>query len=288
MADFADFQFKVKQNWCPGCGDFAVQAAMQKALAESGAEPKNTVVVSGIGCSGRLSGYVYAYGFHGTHGRSLPIAQGVKMGNRDLTVIACGGDGDGFAIGIGHTVHAMKRNMDMTYIVMDNHVYGLTKGQVSPRSDQGFRTKTSPNGSIEPPVPATELALSAGAGFVAQGFSRDLKELTNLITQGILHKGFSFINVFSPCVTFNKVNTYDWYAEKIKSLQSIEGYDPSDRGQAMKVLIENQGLVTGLIYQNTGRMDYQKLIPGFDTKPLSATVTKPEPDIFEKLLDEFR
>lgn len=136
MATFKDFRNNIKPNWCPGCGDFSVQAAIQKACAANGLEPDELAVITGIGCSGRLSGYIKSYGFHATHGRSLPVAQGVKMANDDLTVIASGGDGDGFAIGMGHTVHALKRNIDITYIVMDNQVYGLTKGQTSPSSDK--------------------------------------------------------------------------------------------------------------------------------------------------------
>lgn len=247
----ADFQLNVKQNWCPGCGDFAVQAAMQRALGKLRLAPHNVVIVSGIGCSSRLPGYMNAYGFHTTHGRSLPLAQGVKLANSALTVLVCGGDGDGFAIGLGHTMHAMRRDVDLTYIVMDNHVYGLTKGQVSPRSDLGFITKTSPRGSTERPVPALEVALAAGAGFVAQGFSKDLNGLADLIEAGINHKGFSFINVFSPCVTFNKINTYDWYSERIKRVADIEHYDPGDRSAAMRCVMEYEGLVTGLIYRRT-------------------------------------
>ena len=251
MSTAADFQFNVKQNWCPGCGDYAVQAAIQRALGNLGVEPCNVVIVSGIGCSSRLPGYVNAYGFHATHGRSLPLAQGVKLANPALTVLACGGDGDGFAIGLGHTIHAMRRNVDLTYIVMDTHIYGLTKGQVSPRSDLGFVTKTSPAGSDEPPISALETALAAGAGYVAQGFSKDLKELASLIEAGIKHKGFSFINVFSPCVTFNKVNTYEWYSERLKSLKEMPNYDPGDRVAAMRCVMEHEGLITGLVYERT-------------------------------------
>ena len=141
MATLKDFRNNVKPNWCPGCGDFSVQAAIQRAAANVGLEPESLAIVSGIGCSGRISGYINAYGFHGIHGRSLPIAQGVKMANRDLTVIASGGDGDGFAIGMGHTIHAIRRNIDITYIVMDNQIYGLTKGQTSPRSAEGFQNE---------------------------------------------------------------------------------------------------------------------------------------------------
>ena len=249
MSPAADFQLNVKQNWCPGCGDFSVQAAIQRALGNLGRAPHEVVIVSGIGCSSRLPGYINAYGFHSIHGRSLPLAQGVKLANPALTVLACGGDGDGFAIGLGHTIHAMRRDLDITYIVMDNHVYGLTKGQVSPRSDRGFVTKTSPDGSAETPVSALELALSAGAGFIAQGFSKELNELASLIEAGIRHVGFSFINVFSPCVTFNKVNTYDWYSQRLQKVDNLPGYDRNNRMAAMQCVMETEGLISGLIYQ---------------------------------------
>ena len=249
MSPAADFQLNVKQNWCPGCGDFSVQAAIQRALGNLGRAPHEVVIVSGIGCSSRLPGYINAYGFHSIHGRSLPLAQGVKLANPALTVLACGGDGDGFAIGLGHTIHAMRRDLDITYIVMDNHVYGLTKGQVSPRSDRGFVTKTSPDGSAETPVSALELALSAGAGFIAQGFSKELNELASLIEAGIQHVGFYFINVFSPCVTFNKVNTYDWYSQRLQKVDDLTGYKRHDRMSAMQRVMETEGLITGLIYQ---------------------------------------
>ncbi|WP_209122308.1 2-oxoacid:ferredoxin oxidoreductase subunit beta [Alkalihalobacillus sp. BA299] len=287
MATFKDFRNKVKPNWCPGCGDFSVQAAIQRASANAGLEPDNLAVVSGIGCSGRISGYINSYGFHGVHGRALPIAQGVKMANRELTVIASGGDGDGFAIGMGHTVHAIRRNIDITYIVMDNQIYGLTKGQTSPRSEMGFKTKSTPGGSIESALNVMETALTAGATFVAQSFSSDLKELTSLIEQGINHKGFSLINVFSPCVTFNKVNTYDWFKENLTSLSAIEGYDPSNRMQAMQTLMENNGLVTGLIYQDKEKKSYQELVNGYDEKGLSKQDLKLDEEKFNQLMAEF-
>src|SRR5690554_5680133 len=287
MATFKDFRNNVKPNWCPGCGDFSVQASIQQAAANVGIEPEELAVISGIGCSGRISGYINSYGFHGIHGRSLPIAQGVKMANRELTVIASGGDGDGFAIGTAHTIHAMRRNIDLTYIVMDNQIYGLTKGQTSPRSEMGFKTKSTPSGSIESPLNVMELAISSGAGFVAQSFSSDLKELTSLIEQGIQHKGFSLINVFSPCVTFNKINTYDWFKENLTSLSSIEGYDPGDRTQAMNTLMEYNGLVTGLIYQNKEKPAYESLVKGFKEEPLANQNLQLEKEQFNKLVEEF-
>ncbi|PEJ60176.1 2-oxoacid ferredoxin oxidoreductase [Bacillus sp. AFS002410] len=287
MATFKEFRNNIKPNWCPGCGDFSVQASIQRAAANVGLEPDNLAVISGIGCSGRISGYINSYGLHGIHGRSLPIAQGVKMANRDLTVIASGGDGDGFAIGLGHTIHAIRRNIDVTYIVMDNQIYGLTKGQTSPRSDVGFKTKSTPHGSVESALSVMEMALTAGGTFVAQSFSSDLKELTSLIEQGINHKGFSLINVFSPCVTYNKVNTYDWFKENLVKLSDIEGYDPSNKEMAMQTLMQNKGLVTGLIYQNKEQKSYQELISGYSEDPLVESDLQLEKGQFEKLVAEF-
>ncbi len=287
MATFKDFRNSVKPNWCPGCGDFSVQAAIQRAAANVGLVPDELAVVSGIGCSGRISGYINAFGFHGIHGHSLPIAQGVKMANRDLTVIASGGDGDGFAIGLGHTIHAIRRNIDVTYIVMDNQIYGLTKGQTSPRSDVGFKTKSTPQGSIESSLSIMEMALTAGGTFVAQSFSTDLKELTALIEAGINHKGFSLINVFSPCVTYNKVNTYDWFKENLVKLSDIEGYDPHNKTAAMQTLMENKGLVTGLIYQNKDQKSYQELVSGYSEKPLSQADLSLTETQFDELVAEF-
>ncbi|MNV60506.1 2-oxoglutarate oxidoreductase subunit KorB [compost metagenome] len=218
----------------------------------------------------------------------MPIAQGVKLANRDLTVIASGGDGDGFAIGMGHTVHAIRRNVNITYIVMDNQIYGLTKGQTSPRSGEGFKTKSTPEGSIESALSPLEVALASGATFVAQSFSSDIKQLTSLIEQGIQHEGFSLINVFSPCVTFNKVNTYDWFKDNIINLETMPDYDPSNRVLAMNTLMETGSMITGLIYQNTEKRSYENLVYGFKEEPLahqSLELTKSE---FDNLVAEFR
>jgi len=288
MATFKEFRNNVKPNWCPGCGDFSVQAAIQRAAANVGLEPESLAVISGIGCSGRISGYINAYGLHGIHGRALPIAQGVKLANRELTVIASGGDGDGFAIGMGHTVPAIRRNLDITYIVMDNQIYGLTKGQTSPRSAEGFKTKSTPEGSIESTLSPLEIALSAGATFIAQSFSSDLKQLTSLIEQGLQHKGFSLINVFSPCVTFNKVNTYDWFKENIVNLEQFPDYDPTNRVAAMNKIMETNGMLTGLIYQNKERKSYGELITGYQEEGLHKQDLKMDAAQFDKLVAEFR
>lgn len=288
MATFKDFRNNVKPNWCPGCGDFSVQAAIQKAAANVGLEPEEVAIITGIGCSGRLSGYVNSYGLHSIHGRSLPLAQGVKMANKDLTVIASGGDGDGFAIGMGHTIHALRRNMDMTYIIMDNQIYGLTKGQTSPSSAKGFVTKTTPKGNIEQNIAPLELALSSGATFVAQSFSSDIKELTHIIEEAINHKGFSFVNVFSPCVTYNKINTYDWFKENLTKLADIEDYDPSNKNQATQTVMDKESMITGIIYQDKETPSYEQQLEQLDETPLVKKSLKLEENQFEELVSQFK
>ncbi|MBW0770691.1 2-oxoacid:ferredoxin oxidoreductase subunit beta [Mammaliicoccus lentus] len=288
MATFKDFRNNVKPNWCPGCGDFSVQAAIQKAAANVGLEPEEVAIITGIGCSGRLSGYVHSYGLHSIHGRSLPLAQGVKMANKDLTVIASGGDGDGFAIGMGHTIHALRRNMDMTYIIMDNQIYGLTKGQTSPSSAKGFVTKTTPKGNIEQNVAPLELALSSGATFVAQSFSSDIKELTHIIEEAINHKGFSFVNVFSPCVTYNKINTYDWFKENLTKLADIEDYDFSNKNQAIQTVMDKESMITGIIYQDKETPSYEQQLEQLDETPLVKKSLKLEENQFEELVSQFK
>ncbi|WP_154836698.1 2-oxoacid:ferredoxin oxidoreductase subunit beta [Staphylococcus sp. Marseille-Q1834] len=287
MATFKDFRNNVKPNWCPGCGDFSVQAAIQKAAANVGLEPEEVAIITGIGCSGRLSGYINSYGVHGIHGRALPLAQGVKMANKDLTVIASGGDGDGYAIGMGHTIHALRRNMNMTYIVMDNQIYGLTKGQTSPSSAVGFVTKSTPKGNIEKNVAPLELALSSGATFVAQGFSSDIKALTKLIEDAINHDGFSFVNVFSPCVTYNKINTYDWFKEHLTNLDDIEGYDPTDKQLAMKTVLDHESLVKGIVYQDTETPSYESQIEELEESALSKRDIHISEEDFQKLTAQF-
>jgi len=287
VATFKDFRNNVKPNWCPGCGDFSVQAAIQKAAANVGLEPEEVAVITGIGCSGRLSGYINAYGVHGVHGRSLPLAQGVKMANKDLTVIASGGDGDGYAIGMGHTIHALRRNMNMTYIVMDNQIYGLTKGQTSPSSAPGFITKSTPKGNIEQNVAPLELAISSGATFVAQGFSSDIKGLTKMIEEAINHDGFSFVNVFSPCVTYNKVNTYDWFKENLTSIEDIEDYDATDKQNAMRNILAYESLVKGIVYQDSETPSYESQIDELGETSLAKKDIHIDETQFNELIEQF-
>ncbi len=227
VTTLSDFKVGTKPTWCPGCGDFGVLAGMTKALVNTGKSPTNTAIVSGIGCSSNLPHFLKAFGVHSLHGRALPVATGIKLANPDLTVIATGGDGDGYGIGSGHFLHAMRRNLDITYVVMNNEIYGLTTGQTSPTSLIGHKTKSTPYGNIENPINPVGLAIMAGATFVARAFSGDAKHLAEIVQKGIEHKGFSFIDVQSPCVTYNKINTYDWFRERVYNLQD-KGHDATD------------------------------------------------------------
>lgn len=257
----ADYKVSTKPTWCPGCGDYAVLTGVTRALANNGKHPRDVAVVSGIGCSSNLPHFLKAYGIHSLHGRSLPVATGVKLANPDLTVVATGGDGDGYGIGAGHFLHAMRRNLDITYVVMNNEIYGLTTGQTSPTSLIGHKTKSTPFGNIENPVNPVGIALMAGATFVARGFSGDAKGVAELVQKGIQHKGFSFIDVQSPCVTYNKLNTYDWFRERVYNLQD-ESHDTSDLGAAVQRALEwptmgpEDKVPTGVFYE-TSRPTYE-------------------------------
>jgi len=242
------YKSEEKPTWCPGCGDFGVLNALYQALRAKGYDPKDVVCVSGIGCSSRLPYFVNSYGFHGIHGRAMPIALGVKVANPDLHVLAFGGDGDAFAIGAGHFVHAVRRNLDICYVIMDNNIYGLTKGQTSPTSSTGFTTKTTPRGNIDQPLNPLALALASGATFVARAFSGRPKELADLIVRGIDHKGFAVIDVFSPCPTFNKVNTFKYYREEVADVPA--DHDVTDRAAAIALALQQDPLYLGVFYQS--------------------------------------
>jgi len=240
-----DLKSDVKPIWCPGCGDFGVLNALLKALSDLKLDPSHVAIASGIGCSGRFPAFVKAYGFHGVHGRVLPLATGIKTANPGLTVFAVGGDGDAFSIGAGHLPHAARRNVDITYIVMDNEIYGLTKGQPSPTSPLGMEKKASPYGTYDSPLNPIAMVLSYGATFVARGFSSQPRDLTELIKRGVQHPGFAFIQVISPCVTF-----YDTYARFKETTRPIpEGHDPSNKVAAMTLALETQVQYLGVFYQ---------------------------------------
>jgi 2-oxoglutarate ferredoxin oxidoreductase subunit beta len=278
------FRSDLKPIWCPGCGDFGVVQALYRALAAIGRPPHEIAFVSGIGCSSRIPGYTTAYGFNTVHGRALPIAQGIKLANPELLVLAAGGDGDGFSIGGGHVPHAIRRNVDLTYIVMDNQIYGLTKGQLSPTSPRGRQSVTSPYGSIEDPVNPLLYVLAYGAGFVAQGTPADMSGLAAVIEQAIRFPGFAFVNVQSPCVTFGQAEA-QLRAHKTDMRPLAElGHDPSDRLAAMALAQEyGRSLHTGVFFRDPAPR------PTYDdgVRERRATMTEPAPSR-EQVLDRFR
>jgi 2-oxoglutarate ferredoxin oxidoreductase subunit beta len=245
-----DFKPEVAPDWCAGCGDFGVLNALFQACAEIDLPPRELLVVSGIGCSSNLPGFIRAYGVHSLHGRALPFATGAKLANHAMTVIATGGDGDGYGIGLNHFIQAMRRNIDVTYIVMNNEIYGLTTGQVSPTSETGMKTKTSPHGNLEGMLNPMALALASGCGYIARGYSGQPKHLMKLYVEGIRHPGFALIDVFSPCVTFNKVQTYDWFRQRVYKLEDTD-HDPANFHGAMDRALEwGEKIPIGLLYRN--------------------------------------
>jgi len=240
----------VRPNWCPGCGDYGLLSATTKTLAQMGYEPTSTVIVSGIGCSSSFPHWTSAYGIHMLHGRALPAAMGVKMSNPSLNVVVTGGDGDGYGIGAGHFVHACRKNADLVYMIMNNQIYGLTLGQSSPSSQMGHITLTTPEGVDERPVNGVSLALGAGATFVARGFTGDSKHLSMIIEEALKHKGFSFIDVLSPCVTFNRLNTFEWFKDRVYRLED-EDHDTSNIGVAFaKAQQWGDKIPTGIFYKS--------------------------------------
>ncbi len=222
--EMKDLQTRQDSNWCPGCGNYGIMAALKAAFIELNLDIKNVVIVTGIGCGSKINHWTKCYGFESLHGRPLPVATGIKLANPDLKVIAIGGDGDGYGLGMGHFIHSMRRNIDITYIVQDNQIYGLTTGQASPTSSKGTKSKSTPFGSIEIPVNPIDLAFSAGATFISRGYAGDLKHLTSLIVQAIKHEGFSLIDVLQPCVSFNKVNTYEFFNKRVYKLEEDNTY----------------------------------------------------------------
>jgi len=283
----SNFKGKVDPDWCPGCGDYGVLAAVQKALVELQIPNHQVATVSGIGCSSNFPGFIETYGIHSLHGRSLPVAQGLKMANHTMTVLVTGGDGDGFGIGCGHFVHAMRRNVDLLYLVMDNQIYGLTTGQTSPTSRIGMKTKSMPFGNIESPLNPVTLALAAGATFVARGFSADQKHLTQLIEQGIEHKGFSFIDVFSPCVTYNKDNTFQWFRPRVKKLEDNPAYDSTDWSMAMEEsILWGDEIPIGKFFERTDLPALNDAEPVLKSGPLVHQTNRLPPDVAKAFVDE--
>lgn len=270
----------LKPAWCPGCGNFGILSSLNKALSELNIEPYQVLLVSGIGQSGKIPHYSRGNTFNSLHGRPIPPAVAARIVNPELKVIAFSGDGDAYGEGGNHVLHAMRRNHDITYLVHDNQVYGLTKGQASPTSDTGFVTKTTPRGAPMPVNPIA-LAVAAGATFVARSFSGDIDHLTEIIKLGINHKGFALIDILQPCVTFNHKNTFAWYQERVYRLG--DEYSPENKASAFEKALEwGDKIPIGVIYREE-RSTYESQIKLKDP-PIKQKI---EPKKVELLFKEF-
>jgi 2-oxoglutarate ferredoxin oxidoreductase subunit beta len=285
MVDVKELDTGEKPTWCPGCGNYILLSTLKSVISELGLHQENVVVVSGIGCGSKMPHFIKTYGFEGLHGRILPVASGVKLANKNLTVIAVGGDGDGYGIGGNHFIHAARRNIDITYIVQNNSVYGLTKGQYSPTSQKGFISPTTPFGALDEPVNPIALAISSGATYVARAWCMDVNHLKELIKNGIKHKGFALIDVLQPCLTFNKVNTIEWYMDKIYKLEET-GYKPGDKLIALEKSQEFYPKIpVGLFYKEEGKPTYEDQLPQTEGKqPAEQRIENIDINLFLKSL----
>ncbi len=279
-----DYISDIEPAWCPGCGNFGILRAVKKALVDLQLKPHQVLIVSGIGQAGKFPHYLKCNTLNALHGRTLPAATAAKLVNPALTVIAVGGDGDGYGEGGNHFINAMIRNVHITYLVHNNQVYGLTKGQASPTSDRGFITKTTPAGAWEPLNPLA-LAIAAGASFVARSYAADTEHLAKMISLAIRHKGFSLVDIFQPCVSFNRTNTYEYYQKRLYKLENDENYDPSDRIAAFKKSLEGgEKIPIGLFYR-CNRPVFEDELPAIRGGPL---VKLPlTPGQIAPLLEEF-
>ena len=260
MVILDDLKTPKTNTWCPGCGNFGILMAFKKAIIDLKLEREEIVMVSGIGCHGKIVNYVNINGFHGLHGRVLPTAMGVKLANPDLNVIGFAGDADQYNEGWGHFAHAIRTNLNMTLIVHNNMVLGLTTGQATSTSQQGFKSKSTPFGVIPPMLNPILHALSSNGSFVARAFSGDMIHLKNLFEKAIKHKGFAFIDVFQPCVSFNNLNTYDWFNERVYKMEE-ENHDVSDREKALKKAFEwGDRIPIGVFYKKE-RPAYRDKLP---------------------------
>lgn len=271
-------------TWCPGCGDFGIWMSLKDALAKLGIGTDDGVVVYGVGCHGNMYDWMKIYGVAALHGRTLPVAQGLKLANHKLPVIVISGDGDGLGEGGNHFMHAAKRNPDIAVFIHDNQVYGLTTGQASPTATQGFKTKSTPEGVVDEPINPLTLALTAGATFVARGFAGDPPGLTALMMAAIEHKGFAVIDILQPCVTFDRVHTYPWYRQRVYKLEA-EGYMPDNKLKAMEKATEWDNRIPLGIFYREDKPTSEDREPALAGKPLvELPLTS---DNLEELLKEF-
>lgn len=273
-------------TWCLGCGIYGIFAALKKATAALDLDPEQLVLVTGIGCHGRLNNYFRAYGFHALHGRTLPVASGVKLANPRLSIVGISGDGDAYSIGVGHLIHSLRRNINITYLVVDNRIFALTQGQTSPTSHMDFISVSTPYGSKELPLDGLQLALASGGTFIARGFSGEPTHLASIIEKGMNHKGFALIEVLSPCVTHNKINTNQWFKKNIYMLDEESNYDPEDKNQAWENLIKEEKIPVGLIYVEE-RPAFEDLVLPEKDNPLVFNDLRVDISRLENILEKF-
>jgi 2-oxoglutarate ferredoxin oxidoreductase subunit beta len=278
-----DLETGAANTWCPGCGNFAILMTVKQAIIQLGLRPEEVVAVSGIGCHGKITDYLKVNALHVIHGRVLPAATAIKVANHGLTVLGFAGDGDAFNIGMGHFPHATRRNVNITYIVHDNLIYGLTTGQTSPTSRQGFVTKTSPRGSPEPSVNPLAQALTGNASFVARTFAGEPKQMTEVLKQAIRHKGFALVDVLQPCVSFNRVNTYDFYKQRVYKLEN-ESHDAGDFNAAYRRALEWGDRIPIGVFYVEDRPTFEDSFPALLEGPLVKQSVKPD---ISGLLREF-
>lgn len=285
MSQLLDFDITYSQpNWCPGCGDFGIWVSIKNALVELGVKPQDILLVSGIGCSSKVPYWVNVYGFNGLHGRPLPVATAAKLANHELTVLTQAGDGDQYDEGGNHLYHAMKRNVDLCHIIHDNQVYGLTVNQTTATTEKGAKTRSTPHGSIEDPLNPIQFALASGATFVARGFAGDTRHLISLIVEGVKHKGFAFIDVLQPCVTFNHLNTYAYFYRKVYKL-SDENWDTGNKVKAFEKAQEWEEKIPLGIFYKAEKPALHELFPQIKETPL---VKQPITNVdISKLMEEF-
>ena len=269
MVEVKDYQSPVRPTWCKGCGDYGIWNSLKSALAELDLAPHEVLMVSGIGCGSKTPDYTHVNGLHTLHGRALPPATGARLANHEMKVICVHGDGDGYGMGLGHMMHAARRNIDIVDVVQNNRVYGLTKGQYSPTSPAGFVSKTSPGGAIDRPVNPWALALAAGATFIGRGFSVDLKHLIEILKKAIQHRGYALVDVLQPCVTFNRAYAYNYYQPRVYKVEEEPGYDPADRAAAWERAHEwGDRIPIGILYQAEGVPSYEDQVAVLRAGPL--------------------
>jgi len=273
LPDIKDYEGQVPA-WCPGCGNFSILKTLKEALLELQIPPHRITIVSGIGQAGKLPHYIKCNTFNGLHGRTLPVATGIRLANHTMNVIAVAGDGDCYGEGGNHLIHAIRRNINVTLFVHNNQVYGLTKGQASPTTMEGVITKTQPFGSLSEALNPLAMAVALDCSFVARGFAGDRDFLRELMKEAIQHKGFALLDILQPCVTFNKINTYKWYSDRVYHID--DSHDPYDRVEAFKKALEwGDRIPTGIIFRNN-RVSYEEKIPVISERPLIHQVFEPE------------